>query len=1034
MAGSADLFARIAGGSTPQPPPTQPVDSTQPQPSAQGGSAALFAKASGAPTQHFGSGSSTPGNLSAGHVPGLTAADNSQNALLPTLRFIGDRLSTGQYISANVLEDVLNKNYGDLWNAVKQGATGQRRGDYIDIIKQHFPNLDPHAAAAIGFALDVGLDPTTYLTFGEGALVKATLPKVGKVGGEVLSLGTAPNVGGAIVNKLSGSSFGRDMLRTFHPAGEWAALGGDALGKDYLQTQRVIQHAHAGGIAQNVPLANAQRATEAATGMSPSELSTVIEKKTVPKKLVEGAAQNEAQNVATNPPEGVSLPEAHPQAQSLKDQFHSAEQQRLANEKAAGIDVNAVTSDVVDYLSHQLTPEARAWAKKNDINMKTTFEGVVQHGSTKQRVMDMPVTEANALSEAGQLGGTWKGFQGKLFIDDPAVANTLRDIISIRSIAAADFIKRVASDPKFAEKIGPGGHPPPGFRQLSETAQKRYGPLVGDVAFRSDVADALDRYTAYVSNPDELDQLSKAYQWMIRTWKPITLGSSPKWMVNNAGTNTFMLWLAGASPKALAKARTVFAKSSASAPAVYRIQPGDTLSQIAEKFGVDTATLAKKNGIADPNAIAAGRVLAIPVEGGKIGGFTPSQVFQLAQQQGILFGGLYGSAAQDAIEGAIRSGLYGEKQGKNVVQKGMRLILDANTALENYSRMTLFVDGLQKGMKPEEAAQRVDKYLGNFAQMSKAGKAISAVVPFWSWIRFAMPRMLEQLKTHPGRQAVQFKAIDAMQANQPYVEPRAVQRDYEQNQLKAQVGYSPTTPREMSMNSAMPLSILTGTLPTTDSHTLGQAVTEMAGNLIETLGAGANPFYNAAQALRGYDVFTNREIPVDATTNLFGSQVNQRLATAAEELFPPLAAANRAFSPHTATGVNPPSIGMKALNTIANVKDRPMVTLKPTLGGAKLGGDVSGTVTHLNTLVDQAVRKAEIGKAPAERKAAMDQAQNLAKQIVFVMRSVAQPNAPPQVMAALGQALSGLSRNTQNMVSLAMLEDAAKARPKAAGQ
>lgn len=44
----------------------------------------------------------------------------------------------------------------------------------------------------------------------------------------------------------------------------------------------------------------------------------------------------------------------------------------------------------------------------------------------------------------------------------------------------------------------------------------------------------------------------------------------------------------------------------------YRVRPGDTLSQIAQKFGTSVAGLARENAIANPNLIYPGEVLRIP--------------------------------------------------------------------------------------------------------------------------------------------------------------------------------------------------------------------------------------------------------------------------------------------------------------------------------------------------------------------------------------------------------------------------------------
>ncbi|MEC9056074.1 MAG: LysM domain-containing protein, partial [Verrucomicrobiota bacterium] len=46
----------------------------------------------------------------------------------------------------------------------------------------------------------------------------------------------------------------------------------------------------------------------------------------------------------------------------------------------------------------------------------------------------------------------------------------------------------------------------------------------------------------------------------------------------------------------------------------YRIQPGDSLSRIAQKHKVSAGALARANEITDPNRIRVGQVLRIPLE------------------------------------------------------------------------------------------------------------------------------------------------------------------------------------------------------------------------------------------------------------------------------------------------------------------------------------------------------------------------------------------------------------------------------------
>jgi LysM repeat protein len=47
-------------------------------------------------------------------------------------------------------------------------------------------------------------------------------------------------------------------------------------------------------------------------------------------------------------------------------------------------------------------------------------------------------------------------------------------------------------------------------------------------------------------------------------------------------------------------------------PVTYRVKPGDTLSGIADLFGVSVDDIVRYNNIADPNSLSVGQVITIP--------------------------------------------------------------------------------------------------------------------------------------------------------------------------------------------------------------------------------------------------------------------------------------------------------------------------------------------------------------------------------------------------------------------------------------
>src|SRR4051812_17789421 len=92
--------------------------------------------------------------------------------------------------------------------------------------------------------------------------------------------------------------------------------------------------------------------------------------------------------------------------------------------------------------------------------------------------------------------------------------------------------------------------------------------------------------------------------------------ASPRWNFRGQGLprRRWSVWLArlfGAMLVSFGLVGTFAATAIAEPSATYEIRPGDTLSGIAQEYGVSVASIAASNGLADVNRIRSGQVLKI---------------------------------------------------------------------------------------------------------------------------------------------------------------------------------------------------------------------------------------------------------------------------------------------------------------------------------------------------------------------------------------------------------------------------------------
>jgi hypothetical protein len=109
--------------------------------------------------------------------------------IIKPLQLVGNVLSTGQYATANVANYLIDVAQGrqprsaSILGAIWDGITWKEKGDFIDIMRK----AKVPGAELIGFVLDIGLDPMTYVPFG-------ALGKLSKIVGESKAVSAVKSV------------------------------------------------------------------------------------------------------------------------------------------------------------------------------------------------------------------------------------------------------------------------------------------------------------------------------------------------------------------------------------------------------------------------------------------------------------------------------------------------------------------------------------------------------------------------------------------------------------------------------------------------------------------------------------------------------------------------------------------------------------------------------------------------------------------------------------------------------------------------
>ena len=327
-------------------------------------------------------------------------------------------------------------------------------------------------------------------------------------------------------------------------------------------------------------------------------------------------------------------------------------------------------------------------------------------------------------------------FGKEFFESNPALAYAQRGLASSKAVTAREFLDEVGK--KFFTNAEDA---PIAF---AESANPIFKGLKAD----PEVIKVVDQYVQGLK-PEELKLIIRGYDRVLSWWKAQVL-ISPSYHVRNSFSNFWNNWLAGVkNPVSYFKAR--------------KVQAGKNLDN----------------------------VLLVTNAGESL---TTGNVLKLAKQRGVIGRGWYGAdiarQLSDEVGGATERAKRLQKlmpwKQENILFKTNRAV---GSAIEDNARLAHFIEFLQKGFSPDDAARSVKKYLFDYGDLTSTEKNIfKRLLPFYTWTRKNIPLQLEQLVAQPEKFAALPKVIQAIEERTPSPESEKYLSQYIKDNIPVRIG------------------------------------------------------------------------------------------------------------------------------------------------------------------------------------------------------------------------------------------------------
>lgn len=748
------------------------------------------------------------------------------------LQTVFDLLSRGQYVSANIAKrfvDLFQNEYAgkpkeflsSLWQGVKGGITGEEKGDYADILEKEL-GVKGAAAKIGGFLGNAFLDPLNLISFGgltKAGKLKNIAAKAGKAGTKIDDVSKV----GKFVNTLqdAGKSINLaddivDQVRMGDRA--LVQIGGKRLPILPAKTEAAIMSApkNLWGKITKTPIGegihrmfSTKPLTEAGQemqkirkavrdnplryklskiqeeGIDLSKRIKDLEKLGVDEKrirdLVEmpnAALIKSGQKIdlakvkplhTTLPTSAKLRPRAYvkfdrlaKQPQKVQDVVNDISRllrETLEAERKVGIDTPQLSSEFMEYIPRYL---------KNKPDSKLIGSAPRAYG------LNHPSMKARKLRNITSKEAIDAGFD---FIENPALSTSMRRAYSEKAIANAKYLDELTK--RFGKKASeelPEGYraikpqsffTPKGIRKTDPYLKKLQG-----MVFPEEVAREIEKEIVRAA-PSELSKAVKpvldAYDRGLSWWKAQTLPLFPSYHSRNLVGNVWQNYLDDVGIKNY----------------IDSLQAQVGSSKLGQKLGLDKWL--NKQIITDT--------------GQKL---TLGEALEQAKKTGALDTGLFNVDLGKAIEDSMTAPSL--KQALNPLSKNnvaIRVGRKVGGAIEDNARLANFLSNIKKGNVPEEAAEIVNKYLFDYADLTDFEKQVMRrIFPFYTFTRKNIPLQIKSLAKSPGKFATIPKAVNVIKDPNP--PNQAFAADWIQENMGVPIRTAEGEPAHLPLKSYLP--------------------------------------------------------------------------------------------------------------------------------------------------------------------------------------------------------------------------------------